>query len=79
MLALRLHTLDVARPVLRTAQQLHGAAGVCDEYDVSVLTRTVQPALRLPCSAERTADAARRCGRDRRVHRAVPATAERRR
>ena len=55
MLALRLHALDVARAVLRTCQQLHGAAGVCDEYDISVLTRMVQPALRLPWSAERTA------------------------
>ncbi|MEO7429679.1 MAG: acyl-CoA dehydrogenase family protein [Acidimicrobiales bacterium] len=54
-LALRVHALDVARAVLRTCQQLHGAAGVCDEYDISVLTRHVQPALRLPCSAERTA------------------------
>jgi hypothetical protein len=56
-LALRLHAVDVARAVLRTCQQLHGAAGVCDEYDISVLTRMVQPALRLPWSAERTADA----------------------
>src|SRR6185436_15699902 len=55
VLALRVHTLDVARAVLRTCQQLHGAAGVCDEYDISVLTRMVQPALRLPWSAERTA------------------------
>ena len=54
-LALRVHALDVARSTLRTAQQLHGAAGVCDEYDVSVLTRMVQPALRLPWGAERTA------------------------
>ena len=54
-LALRLHAIDVARAVLRTSQQLHGAAGVCDEYDVSVLARHVQPALRLPWSAERTA------------------------
>lgn len=54
-LALRLHAIDTARAVLRTCQQLHGAAGVCDEYDISVLTRMVQPALRLPCSAERTA------------------------
>jgi alkylation response protein AidB-like acyl-CoA dehydrogenase len=53
-LALRVHALDVARAVLRTCQQLHGAAGVCDEYDISVLARHVQPALRLPCSAERT-------------------------
>jgi Acyl-CoA dehydrogenase, C-terminal domain len=55
VLALRVHALDVARVVLRTCQQLHGAAGVCDEYDISVLTRLVQPALRLPWSAERTA------------------------
>ena len=55
VLALRVHAIDVARQVLRTCQQLHGAAGVCDEYDISVLTRMVQPALRLPWSAERTA------------------------
>jgi hypothetical protein len=67
-LALRLHSIDVARQVLRTCQQLHGAAGVCDEYDISVLTRMVQPALRLPWSAERTAallaDAIQRDGFD---------------
>lgn len=55
-LAARLHALDGARAVLRTCQQLHGAAGLCDEYDVSILCRHVQPALRLPFSAERTAD-----------------------
>jgi alkylation response protein AidB-like acyl-CoA dehydrogenase len=55
-LALRAHALDVARSVLRTTQQLHGAAGVCDEYDISVLIRLVQPALRLPWGAERTAE-----------------------
>ena len=54
VLALRVHALDVARAVLRTTQQLHGAAGVCDEYDISVLARMAQPALRLPWSAERT-------------------------
>lgn len=54
VLALRLHALEVARAVLRTSQQLHGAAGVCDEYDVSVLVRMVQPALRLPAGVERT-------------------------
>ncbi|MSO87996.1 MAG: acyl-CoA dehydrogenase [Acidimicrobiia bacterium] len=53
-LALRLHAIDVARTVLRTTQQLHGAAGVCDEYDICVLIRLVQPALRLPWGAERT-------------------------
>jgi hypothetical protein len=55
VLALRVHALDVARGVLRTCQQLHGAAGVCDEYDISVITRHIQPALRLPCGAERSA------------------------
>jgi hypothetical protein len=54
-LALRLHAIETARAVLRTCQQLHGAAGVCDEYDISMLTRMVQPALRLPFSAERAA------------------------
>jgi hypothetical protein len=55
-LALRLQAVDGARAVLRTCQQLHGAAGLCDEYDVSILYRHVQPALRLPFSAERTAE-----------------------
>jgi len=54
VLALRLHALEVARSVLRTCQQLHGAAGVCDEYDISVLIRLIQPALRLPFGIERT-------------------------
>ena len=68
VLALRVHAIDVARRVLRIGQQLHGAAGVCDEYDISVLTRLAQPALRLPWSAERTctelADAIQRDGFD---------------
>jgi alkylation response protein AidB-like acyl-CoA dehydrogenase len=54
-LALRVHAIDVARSVLRTCQQLHGAAGVCDEYDISVISRHIQPALRLPFGAERSA------------------------
>ncbi|MFV0317123.1 MAG: acyl-CoA dehydrogenase family protein, partial [Microthrixaceae bacterium] len=54
VLALRLHAIETARPVLRTTAQLHGAAGVCDEYDVSLITRMVQPALRLPWGPERT-------------------------
>lgn len=54
-LALRLRALDAARVVLRTCQQLHGASGLCDEYDVSILVRHVQPDLRLPFGAERTA------------------------
>lgn len=54
-LGARLGALDAARNVLRTCQQLHGAAGVCDEYDISVLTCHLQPALRLPFGAESTA------------------------
>lgn len=54
-LALRLHAIDVARQVLRTTQQLFGAAGLCDEYDISLLVRHIQPELRLPFGAEQTA------------------------
>lgn len=54
-LALRLYALETSRSVLRTAQQLHGAAGVCDEYDVSVLATHVQADLRLPFGAATTA------------------------
>jgi hypothetical protein len=51
-LSARLHALDVTQPVLRLTQQLHGASGFCDEYDISVLVRHVQPALRLPADSE---------------------------
>jgi hypothetical protein len=56
-LACRLHAADVAGVVLRTAQQLHGAAGVAEEYDVSVLCRRAQASLRIPVSSERLVDA----------------------
>ena len=56
-LALRLQAVDSARAVLRTTQQLHGASGLCDEYDISVHVRHLQPALRLPFGAERNAEA----------------------
>ena len=55
-LAARLAAVDAARAVLRTTQQLHGASGVCDEYDVSVIARHLQPAIRLPFGAETTAE-----------------------
>ncbi len=42
--------------MLRSTQQLHGAPGVCDEYDISIIVRHLQPALRLPCGAESTAE-----------------------
>jgi hypothetical protein len=56
VLALRVHAQQVAGSVLRTAQQLHGAAGVCDEYDISILCRHIQPALRLPSGMAQTTD-----------------------
>jgi alkylation response protein AidB-like acyl-CoA dehydrogenase len=55
-LALRLHAADVARAAMRTAQQLHGASGVADEYDVSVLCRRAQASLRIPASSDRILD-----------------------
>lgn len=55
-LALRLHAVDVARSVLRTCHQLLGALGFCDEHDVSVLDRHLQPLLRLPYAAEALAE-----------------------
>jgi alkylation response protein AidB-like acyl-CoA dehydrogenase len=51
-LALRLHAVDTARAVLRTCHQMLGAVGFCDEHDVSVIDRHLQPLLREPCSAE---------------------------
>jgi hypothetical protein len=55
-LAARLQSLEAAQSVLRLAQQLHGAAGLCDEYDISILVRHVQPALRLPVDSDATVD-----------------------
>ena len=46
----------MAQPVLRLSQQLHGAAGMCDEYDISFLVRHVQPAMRLPLDSDALSD-----------------------
>lgn len=54
--ALRLHAVDVARDVLRCCHQLFGAIGFCDEHDLSVLDRHLQPLLRLPYAAEALAE-----------------------
>ena len=51
-LILRLKAGETARQVLRTAHQLLGALGFCDESDVSVLDRHTQPLIRLPVSTE---------------------------
>jgi hypothetical protein len=47
-LVLRLKAVDTSRQVLRTAHQLLGALGFCDESDISVLDRHTQPLIRLP-------------------------------
>jgi hypothetical protein len=54
-LILRLKAADTARQVLRTAHQLLGALGFCDESDISVLDRHTQPLIRLPASTEELA------------------------
>jgi acyl-CoA dehydrogenase len=51
-LILRLKAADTARQLMRTAHQLLGALGFCDESDVSVLDRHTQPLIRLPVSSE---------------------------
>lgn len=51
-LILRLKAADTARQVFRTAHQLLGALGFCDESDISVLDRHTQPLIRLPVSTE---------------------------
>lgn len=51
-LVLRLKAAETARQVLRTSHQLLGALGFCDESDISVLDRHIQPLIRLPLSAE---------------------------
>lgn len=56
-LAARMHAVEVAHQVLRVAQQLHGASGMCDEYDISMLVRHAQPALRLPMDSEGMSEA----------------------
>ncbi|MHB8328080.1 MAG: acyl-CoA dehydrogenase family protein [Acidimicrobiales bacterium] len=44
-LALQVYTLEVARSVMGTSHQLHGAIGFCDDHDLSVLSRHVRAPL----------------------------------
>lgn len=53
-LAARWEAQRVVQRTLRAAQQYHGAAGLADEYDVSVLVRHAQVSLRTPESAAAT-------------------------
>ena len=53
--ALRLTALEAAESTFRTAHQLHGAIGFCDETDLSWLSRSSQPLRRLPWGHSETA------------------------
>jgi acyl-CoA dehydrogenase len=55
-LALRVQSLETATQVLRACTQLHGAIGLCDEHDLSMLTRHAQPLLRQPYGLEATTE-----------------------
>ncbi len=54
--ALRSAILDAAETVFRTAHQLHGALGFCDESPLSWLSRYSLPLRRLPLGAVATDD-----------------------
>jgi acyl-CoA dehydrogenase len=51
-LVLRLKAVDTALGVLRTSHQLLGALGFCDESEISVIDRHLQPLIRLPLTAD---------------------------
>jgi hypothetical protein len=55
-LALRVHALETSVAALRACHQLHGAIGLCQEHDLSVLNRHAQAALRLPMGLEDTTE-----------------------
>jgi acyl-CoA dehydrogenase len=53
-LALQFLMLDSAQKVFAHAHQVLAAIGLCDEHDLTVLERHVQPLLRRPCGITRT-------------------------
>ncbi len=55
-LAVRLHAAEVGTAVLRACHQFYGAVGFCDETDLSVIDRHLQPAIRYPRSPEHLAE-----------------------
>lgn len=55
-LALRVCVHDAALRILRECHLFHGAIGFCDEHDLSILSRHVQPHLRLPWGREASAE-----------------------
>lgn len=53
-LSLRVCAQDAARRAFREAHLFHGALGFCDEHDLSILSRHIQPHIRLPWDREAT-------------------------
>jgi alkylation response protein AidB-like acyl-CoA dehydrogenase len=53
-LTLRWSALEITRRVLRTAHQVLGAVGQCDEHDLAIITLTLQARLRLPTDLDAT-------------------------
>lgn len=54
-LILRLKAAETGVQLMRTCHQLLGALGFCDESDISVIDRHIQPLLRLPVNTEELA------------------------
>jgi acyl-CoA dehydrogenase len=54
-LMLKLKAADTGVQLIRTCHQLLGALGFCDESDISVIDRHIQPLLRLPAGADELA------------------------
>jgi alkylation response protein AidB-like acyl-CoA dehydrogenase len=52
--ALRLTTLESALTVLESGHQVLGAIGLCEEHDVTLVDRHLQPSLRRPCGLAAT-------------------------
>ncbi len=53
VLALQLTTAESAQAVMRHAHQVLGAIGLCEEHDVTLMDRHIQPQVRRPCGASR--------------------------
>jgi acyl-CoA dehydrogenase len=53
ILALQLTTAESGQAVMRHAHQVLGAIGLCEEHDVTLMNRHIQPLIRRPCGASR--------------------------
>lgn len=53
VLALQLTTAESAQAVMRHSHQVLGAIGLCEEHDVTLMNRHIQPLVRRPCGTSR--------------------------